>query len=69
MTEFLDFSTARRFNREKKAITESIPKAGLNRGSMTMADDFDEPLPDEFWEGEINKSSHQTTEPSGGDRP
>lgn len=26
-----------------------IPKAGLNRGSMVMADDFDEPLPDEFW--------------------
>ncbi|MBE9185714.1 toxin-antitoxin (TA) system antitoxin [Microcoleus sp. LEGE 07076] len=23
-----------------------IPKAGLNRGSMVMADDFDEPLPD-----------------------
>lgn len=26
-----------------------IPKAGLNRGSMVMSDDFDEPLSDEFW--------------------
>jgi hypothetical protein len=25
---------------------------GLNRGSMKMSDDFDEPLPDEFWLGE-----------------
>ncbi|MEH1927150.1 type II toxin-antitoxin system Phd/YefM family antitoxin [Nostoc sp.] len=26
-----------------------VPKAGLNRGSMVMSDDFDEPLPDSFW--------------------
>jgi Protein of unknown function (DUF2281) len=25
---------------------------GLNRGTMKMSDDFDEPLPDEFWLGE-----------------
>jgi Protein of unknown function (DUF2281) len=25
---------------------------GLNRGVMKMSDDFDEPLPDEFWLGE-----------------
>jgi hypothetical protein len=25
---------------------------GLNRGVMKMSDDFDEPLPDEFWIGE-----------------
>lgn len=25
------------------------PKAGLNLGAMVMSDDFDEPLPDEFW--------------------
>lgn len=30
--------------------SEIIPKAGLNRGSMVINDDFDEPLPDEFWE-------------------
>ncbi len=29
--------------------TKVIPKAGLNRGSMVMADGFDEPLPDDFW--------------------
>ncbi|MBN3963484.1 prevent-host-death protein [Nostoc sp. NMS8] len=26
-----------------------IPKAGLNLGAMVMSDDFDEPLPDDFW--------------------
>ncbi len=26
-----------------------VPKAGLNLGAMVMSDDFDEPLPDEFW--------------------
>jgi antitoxin (DNA-binding transcriptional repressor) of toxin-antitoxin stability system len=26
--------------------------AGLNRGKMRMSDDFDAPLPDEFWLGE-----------------
>lgn len=26
-----------------------VPKAGLNRGSMVMSDDFDDPLPDAFW--------------------
>ncbi len=25
--------------------------AGLNRGSIKLSDDFDEPLPDEFWLG------------------
>ncbi|MBC1223041.1 toxin-antitoxin (TA) system antitoxin [Nostoc sp. UCD121] len=26
-----------------------VPKVGLNRGSMVMSDDFDDPLPDSFW--------------------
>jgi antitoxin (DNA-binding transcriptional repressor) of toxin-antitoxin stability system len=26
-----------------------VPKAGLNRGSMVMSDDFDDPLPNSFW--------------------
>lgn len=26
-----------------------VSKAGLNRGSMVMSDDFDEALPDSFW--------------------
>ena len=31
-------------------IQENIaPKAGLNSGAMVMSDDFDDPLPDEFW--------------------
>ncbi|MGB3402795.1 MAG: toxin-antitoxin (TA) system antitoxin [Microcoleaceae cyanobacterium] len=28
---------------------KTIPQAGLNRGSMVMSDDFDQPLPDSFW--------------------
>jgi len=35
----------------------NVPKkgkrvAGLNRGKIRMSDDFDAPLPDEFWLGE-----------------
>lgn len=31
-------------------IQENIaPKAGINLGAIVMSDDFDEPLPDEFW--------------------
>lgn len=26
-----------------------VPKPDLNRGSMVMSDDFDDPLPDSFW--------------------
>jgi len=26
-----------------------VPKAGLNRGSMVMSDEFDDPLPNSFW--------------------
>ena len=32
-----------------KLITQKIPQPGLNLGSMVMSDDFDRPLPDEFW--------------------
>ncbi|HZH29653.1 MAG TPA: hypothetical protein VEY11_02585 [Pyrinomonadaceae bacterium] len=30
---------------------ESRKIAGLNRGAIWMSDDFDEPLPEEFWTG------------------
>ncbi|MDJ0731267.1 MAG: prevent-host-death protein [Crocosphaera sp.] len=29
--------------------SEKTPKPGINMGAMVMSDDFDEPLPDEFW--------------------
>lgn len=29
--------------------SEKTPKPGLNLGAMVMSDDFDQPLPDEFW--------------------
>lgn len=36
---------------EKKALPgQRVP--GLGKGAWTMADDFDAPLPDEFWLGE-----------------
>ena len=28
-----------------------LPKAGLHPGAIEIGDDFDEPLPDEFWTG------------------
>ncbi len=31
---------------------ERVP--GLHRGAIIMSDDFDEPLPDEFWLGEAS---------------
>ena len=34
-------------------IAQNRPNiAGLNRGAMRMRDDFNDPLPDEFWLGE-----------------
>jgi hypothetical protein len=29
--------------------------AGLNRGEIHMSEDFDSPLPDEFWLGDNNR--------------
>ena len=40
---------------EAEAQTEPQPRkriAGLGQGTMVIADDFDEPLPDAFWLGE-----------------
>ena len=33
-------------------VTQPKRIAGLNRGAMTVHDDFDDPLPDSFWLGE-----------------
>ncbi|BAY89907.1 MULTISPECIES: type II toxin-antitoxin system Phd/YefM family antitoxin [unclassified Tolypothrix] len=30
-------------------VSEKLPQPGLNLGAMVMSDDFDQPLPDEFW--------------------
>jgi hypothetical protein len=40
---------------EAEAQTAKQPRkriAGLGKGTMVIADDFDEPLPDSFWLGE-----------------
>ena len=41
------------FPKQQKPIERTeekvLPKAGLNLGAMVMGDDFDQPLPDEFW--------------------
>ncbi|MEM1169397.1 MAG: prevent-host-death protein [Cyanobacteria bacterium P01_H01_bin.35] len=34
---------------ETRLPLEKIPQPGLNLGAMVMSDDFDRPLPDEFW--------------------
>jgi len=39
---------------EPESVTEAPRKkriAGLNRGQIWVSDDFDDPLPDEFWLG------------------
>lgn len=33
------------------AATVQVPKYGLHEGAWEVADDFDAPLPDEFWLG------------------
>ena len=33
------------------ALSKKKRVAGLNRGTILTSDDFDEPLPDEFWLG------------------
>lgn len=33
-------------------LAANTRKAGLHEGAWTIADDFDDPLPDEFWLGE-----------------
>lgn len=39
-----------------KLVPVGVPKkkrvAGLNRGKISMSEDFDAPLPDEFWLGQ-----------------
>ncbi len=39
-------------NSQNETVKNIIPKPGLHPGSMIMSDDFDDPLPDEFWLGE-----------------
>ncbi|NEQ68412.1 MAG: prevent-host-death protein [Symploca sp. SIO2D2] len=34
---------------QTKLKLEEMPQPGLNLGAMVMSDDFDQPLPDEFW--------------------
>ncbi|MGD1701660.1 type II toxin-antitoxin system Phd/YefM family antitoxin [Dapis sp. BLCC M229] len=34
---------------ETRLKLEKTPQPGLNLGAMVMSDDFDQPLPDEFW--------------------
>jgi antitoxin (DNA-binding transcriptional repressor) of toxin-antitoxin stability system len=35
-----------------ETTTDISPQPGLNPGAIWTSDDFDEPLPDEFWMGE-----------------
>lgn len=51
-----DKPVARLVPAEETASVRNAPPrkriAGLNRGSIWVSDDFDEPLPDEFWLGQ-----------------
>jgi mRNA-degrading endonuclease RelE of RelBE toxin-antitoxin system len=50
--DFVEF-LAQKYNQPQK--TKEIPKKrvpDLNKGQIWMSDDFNDPLPDEFWLGE-----------------
>jgi prevent-host-death family protein len=50
-----DKPVARLVPAEAESVDDAPPRkriAGLNRGSIWVSDDFDEPLPDEFWLGQ-----------------
>lgn len=42
---------APQIEQELKAAQPVQRKAGLHMGAIRISDDFDEPLPDEFWTG------------------
>lgn len=41
-------------SKEEKDSVLQVRVAGLHRGNVWMSEDFNEPLPDEFWLGEQN---------------
>ncbi|BAZ15222.1 hypothetical protein NIES4071_70940 [Calothrix sp. NIES-4071] len=47
--DFIDF-LAQRYPQSQEAPQQRVPD--LNKGQIIMSDDFDDPLPDEFWLGE-----------------
>jgi mRNA-degrading endonuclease RelE of RelBE toxin-antitoxin system len=47
--DFIDF-LAQRYSQSQEAPQQRVPD--LNKGQIIMSDDFDDPLPDEFWLGE-----------------
>jgi len=56
MTEKMESSPdpqERRSPDEAETITPRV--AGLNRGQIWVSEDFDAPLPDEFWLGQEQK--------------
>jgi mRNA-degrading endonuclease RelE of RelBE toxin-antitoxin system len=47
--DFIDF-LAQRYPQSQETPQQRVPD--LNKGQIIMSDDFDDPLPDEFWLGE-----------------
>lgn len=47
--DFIEF-LAQKYPQSQKAPQQRVPD--LNKGQILMSDDFDDPLPDEFWLGE-----------------
>jgi hypothetical protein len=43
-----------KINQEPPSMSDQrLRQPGLNRGSCVFNDDFDDPLPDQFWLGEL----------------
>ena len=49
--EVYDFATFLLEKRGKPTLRQKPRVAGLHEGQTLISDDFDEPLPDEFWLG------------------
>jgi hypothetical protein len=49
--QVFDFATAL-IDKEKQTSAKKPRIAGLHSGQMIVSDDFDDPLPDEFWLGD-----------------
>ncbi|RUT09533.1 hypothetical protein DSM106972_000270 [Dulcicalothrix desertica PCC 7102] len=48
MLDFVEF-LVNKYTYSQEALQQRVPD--LNKGQIWMSDDFDDPLPDEFWLG------------------
>lgn len=52
-TQLLQWVEVKMNQKSPDSSPKQLRQAGLGLGSCVFTDDFDEPLPDEFWLGEL----------------